>query len=265
MGPPTRLETNMALTWVEKGTLKGPQGVPGEKGADGARGYGYRSCNIQLNASASVPLTNITPSEGIQTGDTLVDSTGALWAVASVSDGSSVTVGASSIGSVRGPQGEQGAPGEKGEDGTGVNIKGAVDTSASLPGTGEEGDAYVVNDTGNLWVWDVDSSAFVDTGAQIKGPQGDPGPKGDPGAAATVTVGTTQTGEAGTEATVQNGGTTSAAVLNFVIPKGEKGDTGAAGPGVSVGSAAPSEPGQVGECYIDVTTGNLYRFEESGV
>lgn len=254
----------MALTWVEKGTLKGPKGETGEKGADGARGFAYRSCNIALSASASVPMTNIMPSEGIQTGDTLVDSTGALWEVATVSDGS-VTVGASSVGSVRGPQGEQGVPGAKGEDGTGVNIKGAVDTSASLPPTGEEGDAYITNDTGNLWIWDADQSKFVDTGAQIKGPQGDTGPQGVPGTAATVTVGTTSTGDAGTDATVTNGGTTSAAILNFTIPRGEKGDTGATGPGVSVGSGAPSEPGQVGECYIDVTTGNLYRFEESGV
>lgn len=254
----------MALKWVEKGTLKGPQGIPGEKGADGAQGVGFRSCNIALSVSASVQLTNITPSDGIKVGDTLVDVDGALWAVASVSDGSSVTVGSASLGSIRGPQGVQGAPGEKGEDGTGVNIKGSVETSSELPPSGEEGDAYVVQDTGNLWVWDVDSSAFVDTGAQIKGPQGDPGPKGEPGAAATVTVGTTQTGEPGSQASVQNAGTTSAAVLNFTIPKGEKGDAGAAGPGVSVGSGAPSEPGQTGECYIDVATGQLYRFEESG-
>ena len=254
----------MALKWVEKGTLKGPQGIPGEKGADGAQGVGFRSCNIALSASASVPLTNITPSDGIKVGDTLVDVDGALWAVASVSDGSSVTVGSASLGSIRGPQGVQGAPGEKGEDGTGVNIKGSVANAAALPGEGQPGDAYVLLDTGTLAVWDEGQSKFVDTGAQIKGPQGDPGPKGDPGAAATVTVGTTQTGEAGTEASVQNGGTTSAAVLNFVIPRGEKGETGAAGPGVSVGSGAPSEPGQNGECYIDVATGQLYRFEESG-
>ena len=250
----------MALTWVEKGTLKGQQGERGVQGEKGDRGFGYRSANIQLSASASVPMTNIAPSDGIQVGDTLVDTIGALWVVSSVSDGS-VTIGASSVGSVRGPQGAQGQQGEKGEDGTGVNIKGAVDTSASLPGTGDEGDAYVVNDTGNLWVWDVDSSAFVDTGAQVKGPKGDQGPKGDPGEAATVTVGTTQTGEPGTDATVQNAGTTSEAILNFTIPKGEKGDTGAAGPGVSVGSGAPSDPGQVGECYIDVATGILYRYE----
>ena len=48
-------------------------------------------------------------------------------------------------------------------------------------------------------------------------------------------------------------------------PQGEKGDTGAAGPGVSVGSGTPSDTGQVGECYIDVSTGNLYRYEETGV
>ena len=45
---------------------------------------------------------------------------------------------------------------------------------------------------------------------------------------------------------------------------GEKGDTGATGPGVSVGSGVPSDPGQTGECYIDVATGNLYRYEDTG-
>lgn len=254
----------MALTWVEKGTLRGPQGETGEKGADGARGQSYRSANIELSASASVPLTNIMPSDGIQTGDTLVDTIGALWEVMTVTGGS-VTIGASSIGSIRGPKGDQGIQGPKGEDGTGVNIKGAVESSAQLPSTGEEGDAYITNDTGNLWVWDAETSAFVDTGAQVKGPKGDKGDTGEQGPAATVNVGTTQTGEPGTEASVQNGGTTSAAVLNFTIPRGEKGDTGAAGPGVSVGSGEPSDPGQTGECYIDVSTGNLYRYEETGV
>lgn len=252
----------MALKWVEKGTLKGPQGPAGEKGADGAQGVGFRSCNIVISASATVNLENITPSDGVKVGDTLVDSTGALWQVATVGSGN-VTVGASSTGSVKGPKGDAGEQGPKGEDGTGVNIKGSVETSGELPPSGEEGDAYVVQDTGNLWVWDVDSSAFVDTGAQIKGPKGDKGDPGDPGAAATVSVGATTTGDPGSQASVQNTGTTSAAVLSFTIPKGEKGDTGAAGPGVSVGSGAPSGEGQTGECYIDVATGQLYRYEDA--
>lgn len=74
-----------------------------------------------------------------------------------------------------------------------------------------------------------------------QGPQGDPGPQGEPGAdgaAATVTVGTTTTGEAGTEAAVTNSGTTSAAVLNFTIPKGAKGDKGDKGD--------PGDPGEAG-------------------
>lgn len=58
-----------------------------------------------------------------------------------------------------------------------------------------------------------------------------PGPPGAPGAAATVAVGTTTTGLPGSSASVTNVGTSSAAVLNFVIPKGDKGDQG--NPGVS--------------------------------
>ena len=253
----------MALKWVEKGTLKGPQGPAGEKGADGAQGVGFRSCNVTISASATVNLENITPSDGVKVGDTLVDSTGALWQVASVGSGN-VTVGASSTGSVKGPKGDAGEQGPKGEDGTGVNIKGSVANAAALPGEGQPGDAYVLLDTGTLAVWDEDQHKFVDTGAEIKGPQGEKGEKGEPGAAATVSVGATTTGDPGSQASVQNTGTTSAAVFAFTIPKGEKGDAGAAGPGVSVGSGAPSAPGQNGECYGDVAPGQLYRYEESG-
>lgn len=65
------------------------------------------------------------------------------------------------------------------------------------------------------------SITFKQTG--LRGIQGNPG---NDGAAATITVGTTTTGDAGTPAEVTNSGTTSAAVLDFVIPKGDKGDQG---------------------------------------
>lgn len=55
------------------------------------------------------------------------------------------------------------------------------------------------------------------------------GPAGPAGSAATVTVGSVATGEAGTEATVVNSGTESAAVLDFVIPKGATGAKGTDG------------------------------------
>jgi len=84
-----------------------------------------------------------------------------------------------------------------------------------------------------------------------QGPKGDPGAPGQPGApgapgaagdtgatgaagaAATIQVGTTMTVAAGMPASVLNGGTANAAVLNFLIPQGPqglKGDTGATGP-----------------------------------
>ncbi len=50
-----------------------------------------------------------------------------------------------------------------------------------------------------------------------------PGPVGPQGTAATISVGTTTTGAAGTQASVTNSGTSSNAVLNFVIPRGENG------------------------------------------
>lgn len=50
-----------------------------------------------------------------------------------------------------------------------------------------------------------------------------PGPQGP---SATLAVGTVTTGAAGSQAAVTNSGTPTAAVLDFTIPKGDKGDTG---------------------------------------
>lgn len=52
---------------------------------------------------------------------------------------------------------------------------------------------------------------------------------GLPGEAANVSVGTTTTGNAGTQAVVTQAGTPQNRVLNFTIPKGDKGDTGDGG------------------------------------
>lgn len=48
-----------------------------------------------------------------------------------------------------------------------------------------------------------------------------PGPQGRDGEAATIAIGTTTTGNPGTNAIVTNSGTTSNAILNFTIPRGE--------------------------------------------
>jgi hypothetical protein len=56
------------------------------------------------------------------------------------------------------------------------------------------------------------------------------GVQGQPGLAATISVGAVSTGAPGSSATVTNAGTTSAAVFNFAIPRGDVGATGATGP-----------------------------------
>jgi hypothetical protein len=68
---------------------------------------------------------------------------------------------------------------------------------------------------------------------------GDAGPTGPAGAAATVSVGTVTTTAAGTQATVTNSGTASAAVLNFTIPQGIAGTNGTGGGGGGETSGIP--------------------------
>lgn len=78
----------------------------------------------------------------------------------------------------------------------------------------------------------AESGAFKGDRGDI-GPQGPQGEPGADGAAATVAVGTVTTGEPDTPASVTNSGTQNAAVLDFVIPqgvKGDKGDKGDTGP-----------------------------------
>lgn len=137
-----------------------------------------------------------------------------------------------------------GPKGEKGDPGTAATIT-VGSTSTGAPGT----NASVTNSG-------TSSAAVLDFTIPRgdKGDKGDTGATGSPGAAATISVGTTTTGQPGTNASVTNVGTSSAAVLNFTIPKGAKGDTGATGapgatgsPGaaatVSVGTTTTGQPG----------------------
>jgi hypothetical protein len=66
------------------------------------------------------------------------------------------------------------------------------------------------------------------TGPQ--GPIGNTGSQGIPGNAATVAVGTTTTGAAGSNAAVTNSGSSAAAVFNFTVPQGIQGLQGNVGP-----------------------------------
>lgn len=91
-----------------------------------------------------------------------------------------------------GEKGEQGPKGETGEQGP----QGEAGPQGTQGETGEKGP---------------------------QGPKGDDGAAGPQGPAATVTIGTVTTGAAGTAASVTNSGTDTAAVLDFVLPRGADG------------------------------------------
>jgi hypothetical protein len=81
----------------------------------------------------------------------------------------------------------------------------------------------------------------------IQGNTGPTGPTGAAGAAATIAVGPTTTGAAGTNASVTNSGSSSAATFNFTIPRGNTGLTGPTGPTGGPGPTGPAGgPGPTG-------------------
>lgn len=114
----------------------------------------------------------------------------------------------------------------------GITVLGRVDAEADIPeGTYSYGDAYLVGEEEpyDIYIYtrDGEDGEFINMGPlSIVGPQG---AKGDQGDAGTIAVGSVTTGAAGTSAQVTNSGTAQNAVLNFVIPKGDKGDPGAQG------------------------------------
>ena len=96
----------------------------------------------------------------------------------------------------QGPQGQIGPQGPKGDTGSGLNIKGELDSESELPQEGVSGDAWLI--AGNLYVFvgengNVESNPKWSNVGSIQGPagpqgpvgpkgeQGEPGPKGEPG------------------------------------------------------------------------------------
>lgn len=157
------------------------------------------SYSIELPASTTVDLTTASPVPS--------------------ADGTYYLVGPAGPTGATGATGPAGADGADGADGAAATI--AVGTVT----TGAEGSSATVTNSGTSSAAVFDFSIPVGaTGAT--GAAGTDGADGADGAAATIAVGTVTTGAAGSSATVTNSGTSSAAVFDFTIPKGDDGDVG---------------------------------------
>jgi hypothetical protein len=142
---------------------------------------------------------------------------------------------------VAGIQGPAGSTGTAATVAVGSTSTGAAGTNASVTNSGT-------------------SSAATFNFTIPRGNTGEKGADGTDGAAATIAVNSTSTGAAGTNATVTNVGTSSAASLNFVIPRGADGNNGTNGQGYTAKGTYSS--GTTYAAYDVVyysLTGNSYR------
>lgn len=105
----------------------------------------------------------------------------------------------------------------------------------SIPIGGSGGVSYIpefrATATAIEWKYTTDTQwTFLIALADLKGDKGDKGDTGAqglPGQAATISIGTTTTLPAGSQATVTNSGTATNAIINFGIPRGADGTGGA--------------------------------------
>lgn len=227
--------------------LQGAQGLRGEKGEKGDQGTGV-TIKGKYDSLSALMAAHPTGKDGdaYMVGVNLYAWSGTEWIDCGNIQGAKGERGE------QGPQGLQGAKGEKGEKGEKGDAFTYNDFTeeqlARLKGAkGDKGDVGPQGLRGEKGEQGVKGEQGLKGDTGPKGETGEQGAKGDTGTPATIKVGTVKTGAAGTSVTVSNSGTASAAVFDFVIPRGDKGDTGPQGlQGIQGATGATGPQGEQG-------------------
>lgn len=188
---------------------RGPQGIPGDQGETGPTGP-------QGETGPQGPAATIS------IGTTTTGEPGTDVSVTNSGTSSAAILNFTIPRGAKGDKGNKGDTGPQGEKGDTGSQGPAATIGVGTVITGEPGTNVSVTNSGT-------SSAAMFDFTIPRGDKGDKGDKGNTGSAATVQVGSTTTGEPGTNASVTNSGTSAAAILDFVIPRGAKGETGDTG------------------------------------
>jgi hypothetical protein len=156
--------------------VEGPQGIQGAvgpAGADGAQGP-----KGDTGAEGPIgPKGDLGPQGDVGAkGD--IGNTGPQGEV-----GAAGPQGEQGLTGPAGPQGDVGPKGDQGDQGIpglGITFKGRVATVGDLPATATQGDMYIIDSTGDAWVWDDGAAAFENAGPIVgpTGPQGEAGAEG---------------------------------------------------------------------------------------
>ncbi|SFS09559.1 TGF-beta propeptide [Granulicella pectinivorans] len=247
--------------------LPGPQGIAGATGATGPQGPAvvtytgnYASTtNYALNDAVSFGGSTYVSLTAANHGNTPGLSP-ASWAVLAA-QGLTGATGAAGAPGATGATGAQGVQGPQGPQGPPVTFAGAWLTTVNYPvgsAVSYLGSSYIAlaANTGRppdvspaSWSLLAQAGAAGAQGPQglqgFNGPQGLPGatgpygPAGPTGAGATIAIGTVTTSAPGSQASVTNTGTPTAAVLNFTLPQGAPGTNGTGSGGTQTLSGIP--------------------------
>lgn len=216
------VDADGTLTWTNKAGLANPTAVniKGAKGEKGDKGTGIK-IKGKYDSLSALQAAHPKADEGdaYMAGTNLYVWNGSAWI---------------DCGNIQGPKGEkgdtglQGVQGEKGERGPqgATGPQGAKGDKGDKGDTGPQGPQGIQGERGLQGPQGL-QGATGETGATgPQGAQGVQGLQGPAGSAATITIGSVTTSAPGTSANVTNSGTSSAAVLDFVLPKGKDGADG---------------------------------------